>query len=52
MPTSPHVPGHPYQRPHEPSMSVADWAENVAVGLAVCIAVVVVACMLALLIIV
>ena len=52
MSASPHVPGHPHQRPHSPSMSVADWAEDVAVGLALLTAVVVIAGILALLIII
>ena len=52
MPTSPHAPGHPHQHPSEPSMSLADWVEDLAVGLGVLIAVVLVAGILALLIII
>ena len=52
MSTSPHVSGHPHQRPHEPSMSLGDWAESVGVGLALFTAVVVVLGILALLIII
>ena len=47
-----HVPGHPHQRPHEPAMSIADWAEDIAVGVMLLSAVVVLAVILALLIII
>jgi len=52
MSTSHHVPAHPRQRPHEPSTSLDDWAEDAAVGLALLTAVVVIAGILALLIII
>ena len=50
MATSPHAPGHPYQHASKPSRS--DWIEDVAVALAVLTAIVILACILALLIIV
>ena len=46
------VPDHPHQRPHEPVMSVADWAEDVTVGVMLFVAVAVLAVILALLIII
>ena len=52
MSTQHHDPDHPHQRPHEPLMSVADWAEDVAVGVMLFSAVVVLAVILALLIII
>ena len=52
MAISTHAPGHPHQHPHEPSMSVADWADAVAVGVALLSAVVVAAGILALLFII
>ena len=52
MSTSPHAPGHPYQHPPEPAMSVADWVEDVAIGLGVLIALALVGGILALLIII
>jgi hypothetical protein len=51
MPISPDTPGYPHQHPSEPTMTVADWTEAVAVGMAVLIAIVIVAGILALLII-
>ena len=47
-----HAPDHPHQRPHEPVMSIADWAEDVAVGVMLFSAVAVLAVILALLIII
>ena len=52
MSTPTHISGHPHQRPHEPSMSFEDWAEDIAVGLMVVTAVAVIAAVLALLIII
>jgi hypothetical protein len=52
MAISTHAPGRPHQYPHEPSMSVADWAEAVAVGVALLSAAVIVAGILALLFII
>ena len=52
MSTSPHAPGHPYQHPSEPSMTLADWVEDVAFGLRVLIAFVLVAGIFALLLII
>ena len=52
MSTSPHAPGHPYQHPSEPSMTLADWVEDVAVGLGILIAAVLVGGIFALLIII
>ena len=52
MSSSPHAPGHPYQHPSEPSMSLADWVEDVAVGLGILIAIALVVGILALLIII
>lgn len=52
MSTSPHAPGHPYQHPSEPSMSLADWVEDMAVGLGILVAIALVAGILALLIII
>ena len=52
MSTSSHAPGHPYQHPPEPSMTLADWVEDVAVGLGVLIGLVLVAGIFALLIII
>jgi hypothetical protein len=52
MSTQHHVPDHSHQRPHEPVMTVADWAEDVAVGVMLFVAVAVLAGILALLIII
>ena len=52
MSTSPHAPGQPSQHPPEPSMTLADWVEDVAVGLGVLIAFALVAGIFALLIII
>jgi hypothetical protein len=52
MSTSLHAPGRPYQHPPDPAMSLADWVEDVAFGLGVLIAMVLVAGILALLIII
>lgn len=50
MHTSPHAPGYPHQ--HSSESSTTDWIEDIAVGLAVLTAVVIVAGILALLIII
>jgi hypothetical protein len=52
MSTQHHFPDHPHQRPHEPVMSVADWAEDIAVGVMLFSAVTVLAVVIALLVIV
>ena len=52
MSTSHHVPVPPRQRQRKPSMSLDDWAEDAAVGLALLTAVVVISGILALLIII
>jgi hypothetical protein len=52
MAISTHAPGHPHQHPHEPSMSVADWADAVAVGVALLSVILIVAGILALLFII
>ena len=52
MAISTHAPGQPHQHPYEPSMSVADWVEAVAVGVALLSALLVVAGILALLFII
>ena len=50
MPTSPHAPGYPRQ--HASESSTTDWTEDIAVGLAVLTAIVIIAGILALLIII
>ena len=50
MSTSPHAPGYPRQ--HSSEQSATDWIEDIAVGLMVLTAIVIVAGILALLIII
>ena len=52
MAISTHAPGRPHQHPHEPSMSVTDWTEAVAVGVALLSVILIVAGILALLFII